>query len=155
LCTVAWLLLLLLLAPGQGAPAGDPRQQSLPQQPRFVGEVREIVVPVTVTDHAGNLLSGLPPNQFHLIDNGREQAIHVDVSYEPISMVVAVQANAGVESILPQVHKIPELLNQLIIGDAGRAAVLAFDHRLQLLQDFTNDPNKIDAAVKSIHAGSS
>jgi VWFA-related protein len=97
----------------------------------------------------------LQANQFRVMDNGKEQAIHVETSYVPISMVIAVQANAGVESILPQVRRIPELLNQLIIGDMGKAAVLAFDHRLQLLQSFTSNPDLIETAIRRIHAGSS
>src|SRR5205814_4019302 len=48
-----------------------------------------------------------------------------------------------------------ELLNQLIVGEMGKAAVLAFDHRLQLLQPFTNDSDRIETAIKTIHAGSS
>jgi VWFA-related protein len=100
-------------------------------------------------------LNGLQTSQFHLIDNGSEQNIHVDMSVQPISVVVAVQANAGVESILPQVRRIPELLSQFIIGDTGRAAVLAFDHRIQLMQPFTSHSTMIDEAIKRIRAGSS
>jgi len=120
-----------------------------------VGEVKEVTTPVTVADHDGNPVNGLEANQFHLRDNGSEQKIHVDMSFQPISMVIAVQANAGVESILPAVRRIPEFLNQLVLGDDGRAAVLAFDHRMELLQPFTNDSDRIDAAVRTIHAGSS
>jgi VWFA-related protein len=59
-----------------------------------------------------------------------------------------------VEAILPQVRKIPELLSQFIIGDQGKAAVIAFDHRIQVLQPFTSDSAKIDEAVRKVHAGS-
>ena len=124
------------------------------QQPRFIGEVKEVITPVTVTDQDGNFVNGLQPYQFHLTDNGKEQDIHVDVSYEPISLVVAVQANASVDAILTQVRKIPQLLSQFVIGDQGKAAVVAFDHRIQVLQPFTSDSDKIDAAVKKIRAGS-
>src|ERR1051326_4531565 len=117
---------------GQQTPTDANREQPAVQQPRFTGGVNEVVTPVTVTDHDGTLVNGLQPYQFHLTDNGKEQDIHVDVSYEPISLVVAIQANQSVESILPQVRKIPELLSQFIIGDQGKAAILAFDHRLQV-----------------------
>jgi VWFA-related protein len=150
------LVLLSAVTPAQQVPADANREQpSNPSQYRIVTSVNEVVTPVTVTDHDGNLVNGLQAYQFHLTDNGKEQDIHVDITYEPISLVVAIQANQGVESILPQVRKIPELLSQLVMGEQGRAAVLAFDHRLQVLQPFTNDSAKIDAAVKKIHAGSS
>jgi len=144
------------VTPAQQVPAESVSEnQPAAQQPRFVGGVNEVVTPVTVTDREGNLVNGLQAYQFHLTDNSKEQDIHVDVTYEPISLVVAIQANQGVDAILPQVRKIPELLSQLIIGDQGKAAILAFDHRLQVLQPFTNDSTKIDAAVKKVHAGSS
>src|SRR5689334_13135441 len=156
LARLVCLVILPCVMPAQQVPAGAASENpSTAQQPRFIGGVNEVVTPVTVTDHDGNLVNGLQAYQFHLTDNGKDQDIHVDVSYEPISLVVAIQANQSVESILPQVRKIPELLSQFIIGDEGKAAVMAFDHRLTVLQPFTNDSTKIDAAVKKIHAGSS
>jgi VWFA-related protein len=154
LASLLCLVILPTVTPAQQVPADAAGENPPTQQPRFIGEVKEVIAPVTVTDHDGNLVNGLQAYQFHLTDNGKEQDIHVDVSYQPISLVVAIQANQGVDAILPQVRKIPELLSQLIMGDQGRAAVLAFDHRLQLLQPFTNDSTKIDEAVKKIHAGS-
>ena len=50
-----------------------------------------------VTDRAGNIIDGLQPAQFHLFDNGKEQNIQVDVTFEPISLVVAIEASARVD----------------------------------------------------------
>ncbi len=143
-------------APPPAPAASDPVQPTVEDQDyRISTTVKEVAVPVTVLDRDGSIVNGLKPYQFHLTDNSKDQDIHVDVSYQPISLVVAIQANSSVDAILPQVRKIPELLNQFVIGDAGEAAVLAFDHRLQLLQPFTNDGSKISEAIKKIHAGSS
>ena len=155
LASLLCLVILPTVTPAQQVPAAAAENPPAAQQPRFVGGVNEVVTPVTVTDHDGRVINGLQAYQFHLTDNSKDQDIHVDVSYQPISLVVAVQANQGVDSILPQVRRIPELLSQFIIGDQGKAAIMAFDHRLNVLQPFTNDSTKIDAAVKKIHAGSS
>src|SRR5689334_5402666 len=155
LARLVCLVILPCVMPAQQVPAGAASENpSTAQQPRFIGGVNEVVTPVTVTDHDGNLVNGLQAYQFHLTDNDKEQDIHVDVTYEPISLVVAVQANTSVDAILTQVRRIPELLSQFIIGDQGKAAVIAFDHRIQVLQPFTSDSNKINEAVKKIHAGS-
>ena len=69
-------------------------------------------------------------------------------------MVIAVQANDHVEAILPKINKIGSMIQPVVIGEQGEAAVLAFDHRFQLKQDFTNDTGKIEAAVKNITPGS-
>jgi len=120
----------------------------------FKVSVTNIVAPVLVTDRSGNIIDGLQPNQFHLFDNGKEQNIQVDVAFEPISVVVLIEKAARVESILPQIKKLGTLL-PLVVGDHGEAAVLAFDSRLAVVQDFTPDPDKIKAAIDKINAGSS
>ncbi|MDQ6707885.1 MAG: VWA domain-containing protein [Acidobacteriota bacterium] len=116
--------------------------------------VNFVLAPVTVKDGAGSIVNGLQPAQFKLFDNGKEQDIRVDVAFQPISMVIAIEASDRVDAILTQIHKIGPLIEPLVIGDQGEAAVLAFDHRLQELQGFTNDATKIEKAVQKIHAGS-
>ena len=72
---------------------------------------------------------GLQPDQFRLYDNDKEQNLtSVDVSYTPISLVVAVQANVEADKILPQVNKVGSMLKPIILGDQGEAAVIAYDH---------------------------
>ncbi|HEY1239679.1 MAG TPA: VWA domain-containing protein [Bryobacteraceae bacterium] len=136
----------LLLAQSRDEPVQAP--------PPFRVSTDLVVAPVTVFDRSGNYVNGIQPEQFHLFDNDKEQNIHVDIAYQPISLVIAVQANAQVQSILPQVQKIGNLITPLVIGDQGEAAVVAYDSRIRKLQDFTSDPEKITRAVKSIMPGS-
>jgi len=99
-----------------------------------------VVAPVTVFDRAGGYVNGIQPEEFHLYDNDKEQNIHVDIAYQPISIVIAIQANSHVESLLPQLQKIGNLITPLVIVDQGEAAILAYDSRIRKLQDFTSDP---------------
>jgi VWFA-related protein len=121
----------------------------------FHSTVEFVVAPVSVVDRDGNNVDGLKPEQFHLFDNDKEQDIHVDVAFPPISMVIAVECSDHVESILPQIQKIGDMIQPIVIGDQGEAAVLAFDSRIRLMQEFTSDTAKITDALKKIHAGSS
>jgi VWFA-related protein len=114
-----------------------------------------VVAPVTVFDRSGSYVNNIQPEQFHLYDNDKEQNIKVDVAYQPISLVIAIQANSHVESLLPQVQKVGGLISPLLIGDQGEAAVLAYDSRIRKLQDFTSESDKVTKAVKSIIPGSS
>jgi VWFA-related protein len=113
-----------------------------------------IVAPVLVTDRSGKIIDGLQPNQFHLYDNGKEQNINVDVTFEPISLVIAMECSARVESVLKQMKHLGSL-TQEIIGTQGEAAVVKFDGRITTMQDFTSDPDKIKVAIDKINAGSS
>jgi VWFA-related protein len=130
-------------------------QQDQGTIPRITTTVENVLAPVTVYDRNNNYVHGLAPEQFHIFDNGKEQNIHqVDVTYTPISLVVAIQASARVDKILPQVNKIGTMLKPILLGDQGEAAVVAFDSRIRTLQDFTPDADKITKAIKSIYAGS-
>ena len=133
-----------------------------PQQPvdeegeiaTFKSSNTTIVAPVLVTDRSGKIIDGLQPNQFHLFDNGKEQNIAVDVTFEPISLVIAMECSARIESVLPQMKHLGSLVDQ-IIGTQGEAAVIKFDGRVMTMQDFTSDTDKIKVAINKVNAGSS
>ena len=139
----------LLLAQQKSAP---PPQEAPPA--RITTTVTNIVTPAVVFDRDDNYVSGIRADQFHLFDNGKEQNIHVDETFIPISMVIAIQCNGEVDKILPQVNRIGNLISPLLLGQQGEAAVVAFDSRIRTLQDFTSDPDKITTAVKKIQSGS-
>jgi VWFA-related protein len=122
--------------------------------PQFGISVTRIVAPTLVTDRAGNIVDGVQPAQFHLFDNGKEQNIQVDVAFEPISLVVLIEKSARVEAILPQIKHLGTLI-PLVSGDHGEVAIMAFDHRLDVVQDFTSDSDKLKVAINKIVAGSS
>jgi len=148
---VLFLMALTSHAPAQSQSAnGD-----VSEADKIVVSVTNIVAPVLVTDRAGNIIDGLQPQQFHLFDNKKEQNIHVDVAFEPISLVVAIEASERIDGpILAQIKHLGTLL-PLVVGDHGEAAVMAFDSRLRVLQDFTPDPDKVKVAIDKINAGNS
>ncbi len=165
------LILTLPLAPAQtpehatgqtSAPAASSGQNSAQEPPAEAGNesplirvpVRVVEAPVTVIDKHGDYVDGLQPQDFKLYDNDKEQNIHVDVSFQPISMVIAIQASDQIEGILPKINKVGSLIQPMLIGDQGEAAVLAFDHRFRVMQDFTSDSAKIETAIKKITPGS-
>ena len=117
--------------------------------------IKVVVAPAVVTDRHGKYINGLQSHDFQLTDNGKAQDIRVDVTYIPISLVVAIQANAAAEPVLPVVRKIGSLLQGLVIGEQGEVAILAFDHRIQTLQDFSTDTTKIEESLAKLRAGSS
>ena len=111
-----------------------------------------IVAPTLVTDRNGNIVDGLQPAQFHLFDNGKEQNIQVDVSFEPISVVLAIEVSSRVEGIMKQLKHLGTLL-PLITGEHGEAAILAFDSRLRVVQDFTPNADKLKVAIDNLNSG--
>ncbi len=131
----------------------QPEQPELPER-TFRATVNIVVAPTTVVNKSGEYVDGIKPEEFRLFDNGKLQDIKVDVSFVPISLVVAIQANADTEGVLPKIQKIGPLLQPLVVGQQGEVAIVAFDHRLQRLTEFTADTDKIEEALKKLRPGS-
>jgi VWFA-related protein len=124
------------------------------QTPIFRERVNIVVAPTTVLDRDGNYVNGLEQRHFKLYDNGKLQEIREDVSFIPISLVVVIQRSAKTELALPAVQKMGAMLEQLVLGEQGEAAIIAFDHRIETICDFTNDGKKFTEALQKLRPGS-
>ncbi len=144
--------------PQPGTAASKPADQAPAEDTgvgRFVVKTTTVLAPTTVIEKkTGSFINGLAISNFTLLDNDKPQKIDTDFSYAPISVALVVQANSDVEPILPKLKKAGLLLQGLVTGETGEVAVLAFDHRVQVLQEFTKDPEKIDDALDKLKAGS-
>ena len=116
---------------------------------------RNVLVPTTVLDPDGHgYVTGLSKADFVVYDNDKPQKVTADFAQLPLSVVVAIQANSEIEPVLDKLKKTGLLMQGLVTGTEGDVAILAFDHRLQRLQDFTTDPNKLNDAMQKLTAGS-
>jgi VWFA-related protein len=127
----------------------------LPKKSDFILPVNVVIAPTTVLDKQGNYINGLTITDFRLYDNDKPQRITADIGQEPMSLVVAVQASSMLTDVLPKIQRIGTMLDDLVVGQSGEVAVIAFDHRIKVVQDFTSDPGKVQVAMKSIKPGSS
>src|ERR1035441_5991136 len=79
-----------------------------------------VIAPTTVTDSKGKYIDALDPADLFLYDNGMRQPIQVDESYNPISLVVAVQTSANSAAILDRLGTSGILFADLLAGDRDR-----------------------------------
>jgi VWFA-related protein len=143
-----------------GSGSADPSANSGPDLTNppgtFRTTTRTVLVPTTVKDKdTGDYINGLNVKEFQLFDNDREQKVNTDFSYEPLSVVVVVQANSDVEPMIPKLKTLGVLLHGLITGEGGDIAAIKFDHRISVIQDWTTDPDRLDDAFQKLSAGSS
>lgn len=120
------------------------------QPQKFDVQSRLVQVPVMVTDAKGNSLDGLDTPDFELFDNGAPQKIVVDSlgsGLAPISLVIAVQSSGISAPVLEKVRKIGAMIQPLIIGERGCAAVVTFSEKVEWLQECTNSNDAIDRAI--------
>lgn len=115
-----------------------------------------ILVPTTVVEKSTNtFVTNLRPDDFKILDAGIEQTgIAEDFMQNPLSVVMVVQKSADMQAFLPEVQKIAPAVETLLLGEAGEAAVIAFDHRIRTLTDFTNDGKQFREALKQLTPGS-
>ena len=149
----AFLLLLCAGALAQSPPAADSSQQE--KDVVIPVTVNVVIAPTTVRDRNGTLVDGLQLQDFELYDNNKLQKITADVRDEPLSLVIAVQKSSNLNDILPKIQRVGSMLKDLIAGQDGEVAVVAFDHRIQVAQDFTNETQKVSEALRRLMPGSS
>jgi len=132
-----------------------PKQEPVDSGAKFIIDIRNVLVPVTVTDRNGDFVNGLTPYDFELYDKDKLQKITADITSHPLSMVMVIQANSVVEKFIPKIQRLGNMIEAQVLGESGEVAVIAFDHRFQTLLPFTSEPDKLALALKKLRAGSS
>ena len=118
---------------------------------QFKSTATLVVAPITVTDSKGRHVGALDPADLALYDNGVREAIQVDESYNPISLVVAVQTSANSAAILDKLGSSGILFADLLAGDRGETAVVTFSDEVRVLRDFTASSDRLAAGLRSLH----
>ena len=171
--TPTFLVVLLALAipllplNGQQVPA----DQANP--PVFRSQTSVVMVPTLVTDRQGNVIFGLRADDFIIKDNGVEQKVHMDeaFSYEPVSLVVAVQTGGNAGSVIGSgcalqrdtnvftshvgqcksaLHAIGLMLETFVNLPGSEMALVSFDDEVKLRQNFTSDIAKVTKSLDSL-----
>jgi VWFA-related protein len=125
------------------------------EQPAIRTGVSVVLVPVTVRDKHGKFVDGLRPEDFELEDTGKRQRIELDYSESlaPISLAVAVQTSEIAAPVIAKFAKVGSLIQPLVTGQRGEAALVTFDDEVRVALDFTSDPDAIVNAFRSVAAG--
>lgn len=123
------------------------------QETTFRATVPVVLVPVTVTDSRGKLVDGLTHSDFTVTDNGRAVRLQLDTSDTinvPVALIVAVQTNDLSAAALLKIQKVGAMIQPLITGERGSAALLAVDERVTVAQEFTRDPTALTRAFQQL-----
>jgi VWFA-related protein len=125
----------------------------LAQDQALKTNVHLVLVPTTVTDKKGLLIDGLHEDDFVVTDDSVRQKIHMDTSdtvLSPVSLVVLVQSSGISAPALARIRLVGAMIQPVVIGERGQAAVIAYDTEVQTYQEFTSDGGKIRAAFENI-----
>ena len=141
-------ILFLLRFPGHALQASSPQTTIRVQS-------SEVLVPTLVQMPSGEIIYGLGPNDFELLDNGVQQQLHVDddLDNEPVSVVVAVEKGRMAELEFDKINRLAPLID-LFLGDGvSEAAFVSFDSKPQVVVPFTRDAERLGHELKRIEPG--
>ena len=143
----------------EGADREDPRVTVTPRVAarRTAGpvaairvDVKQILVPVTVTDSFGTPVSGLPRETFRLFEDGVEQQLKSLTSQDaPVSLGVVFDASGSMEGRLDQSRTaVARFCKTAIPGD--EFFLVEFNDAPRILCQFTSDTERIEKSLVAI-----
>jgi len=116
------------------------------QGPTFSSQGNLVPVPTLVRDAKGKAVYGLQAQDFIIEDDGVEQPVHMDevAEAEPISLVIAVQCGRRARREFGRMAGLAAMLDPVLSGPQSEAALLVFDSKLNVVQDFTKHAEVIE-----------
>lgn len=127
--------------------------QAASQAPNIRVQSILVTTPVTVINHNGDFVSDLDEKDFKIFDNGVQQPIQrFEIASEPIAMVILVQTDNTMASLLYQIRGLGPVFSDLLAGPDGHIAVIGFADKPTLLQDFSNNRDQLKATLGQIDA---
>ena len=142
----ALVAVLFLGLPSSAAGQSDPGEEV---RFRLRTAVELVVVPVTVKDSAGNLVTDLGREEFRLYENGVEQPIRY-FSVDPFPLSAVILLDRGLDrSAQASTHRTLEVLANAF-GPEDEFALYTFDSYPRPVLPFTSEPAELRAALQAL-----
>ena len=155
----AFVLCLIVFCVCLGAQQQPPASVNGDQPNKITTSVDVVNVVFTVTDDDGRFVKDLTRDQFRILDNNRPPK--EITSFEPqtglpLRVGLLVDASNSIRDRFKfEQQAATDFLQQMLNPDSDKALVLSFDEQYELVQDFTNDIDKLSAGVRKISPGGS
>jgi VWFA-related protein len=113
----------------------------------------EVMLPVTVRDREGQLVSALTRKDFRVFEDGREQPLSdLALRQVPVDVVLMVDASSSVSGNLEDFRRAVEGFAQKLAPE-DRVSLIKFDDRIELLQDWTQSRVQLRRSLQRIAPG--
>ena len=156
LSPIATAVLSMVLLSVAGASAQSNEQSSASSQiPAITVRSNLVLVPALVKTKAGEVVFSLTADDFILTDNGVPQSLRLepDTDSEPLALAVIVQTGGRGASHLRDYRDLGAVLDAVIGNVPHRVAVVSFDSRPRLEQDFTTNTDAAAKTIATLHEG--
>jgi VWFA-related protein len=124
--------------------------------PVFTARSTVVLVPALVRTKAGELVFTLTANDFAITDDGVEQKVTLeqDTDSEPLALVIAIETGGAGSDQVDKYRHLATAIESLVGGVPHKIAVVTFENKPRLLQDFTSSLNVVDFTIRGLNEGS-
>jgi VWFA-related protein len=128
---------------------------ALAQDPTFRSQSNVVIVPTLVKDNQGKAFYGLAAKDFIIEDEGVEQSVRLDetIDAEPVSVTVAIQTGGRADYEFQRIRGLSAMLEPILSAGETQVALVEFDSKVQLAQDFTESPQRIAEDLNDLKPG--
>lgn len=142
------LLCFLLTGAGNGAPLWGQSEPATGSKPAatFKVDANEVILPVTVRDKKGQIVSNLTAADFTLMEDGRPQTIRSFTNQGdlPFRLGLLVDTSRSQENALPDERTASgKFVDEMLVKPEDKAFLIHFDREVELLEDFTASKDKL------------
>jgi len=130
--------------------------RSTETEPRIRVQANIVSAPVTVINSKGDYVFDLQAKDFEVLDNGVPQRIEqFSLEQRPLAAVIVVETNSASEPMLDEVRPLGPVFSNLMLGPQGKAAVVTYGDQIRDVQDFTQNGDELESALRRLEARSS
>jgi len=122
------------------------------QKKKTLAELGPITFYATVTDSAGRYITNLKDADFHIEEDGQTiEKFSVTTELLPSSIVLVLDRSGSMKKAMEETKKAAQSFIELLAPN-DEAMVIAFDHEIEIVQNFTRDKESLKAALATIKA---
>ena len=156
------ILLVLCALPGwltaqEAKPGTPPSQVQTPTNPTVIKvPVYLVDVPLTVTDKKNHLVIMMTKDDFNLFEDGRPQTIRYFSRETDLAMRIGLlidTSNSIRDRLRFEQQAAIDFLSDTVRRGKDQAFVVGFDVEAQLVQDYTDNVEKLANAIQGLRAG--
>lgn len=152
---------LAMLSLTMAAELPNPQQQVQVPRTTIRSKVELVNVVFAATDRDGKMVSGLKAEDFQVFEDKKPQTIDYFNDWTkdtevPLTIALLIDTSASVKSKLDyEKQTAAEFFRSVLRKDRDIALIIQFDSDVNLVQDFTQDAGRLEAALDSLRAGNS
>jgi VWFA-related protein len=138
-------------------PQNTTSQEPQDRPPEFPAQSNLVLVPTLVTAKGGQVVFSLTSQDFTVLDNGITQKVTLDddSSQRPLALVIVVQTGGVGTQQLPSLRHLETMIEAMVENTPHEVALVSFDSKPHLLQEFTPDLTQIGTRIQAVRSGDS